>query len=146
MAPIAVALRARPGRRRADAADQEDREADREQASFAVLVAELPQQRGEHRRAEQEAGENPSRPHGRGMEVALQLREGGQHHRLLQAVRERGENERSEHPLAAIGGYREALTDGSTGSLEEVLISLRDRAGRVAANGRSRFRVAGVTV
>src|SRR2546430_12551633 len=110
-----------PGGSSADRTDEEEREGDHEQPFFAVLVAELAEDRGRDRGHEQKDRQYPRDP-GRGrVQVPLQGRQSGDHHRLLECERDPGECENRERHVVmlaldfhwAFSAYRRRL--GSPG-------------------------------
>ena len=77
-------------------------ETDQQEPLLAVLVAELPEQGRSDRGDEQERGEDPGRPRGRRVQVALQARQRRHHHRLLERVRKRGQGEDGERDVVVL--------------------------------------------
>jgi hypothetical protein len=84
---------------RGDAPDEEDGQADDEQPALAVLVAKLAEDGRRDGGHEQEAREEPRRPRGRRVQIALQRRQRGHDHRLLQGERKPREREHREREV-----------------------------------------------
>src|SRR5918995_1805979 len=87
---------------RAEASGQEEAQADHEQALFAELIAQLPNERGCHRGREKEAGEHPRGPGGSRVELALQDRQRWDDHRLLKRERDPCEDEDRERDVVVL--------------------------------------------
>ncbi len=91
----------------------------------------------QHRGRQQQAREDPGRPGGGRVEVALDLRQGRHDHRLLHRVRDRGQHQGGQRrrEVAVRPGVRHALRRSPTGrnSFTPKLCT----AGREAASGSS---------
>ena len=78
------------------------RERDHEQAFFAVLVAELAEDRRCNGRDEQEDRQDPGDPGRRRVQVPLQGRQSRDDHRLLQRERDPGQREDRERHVVVL--------------------------------------------
>src|SRR5205823_7658964 len=94
-----------PGRRGADAPEQEERQRDDEQSLLPILIAELAEDWSGNRCDEQEDRQHRGHPGRRRMELALERRERRNHHRLLQRVAGAADRQYRERPVVVLAPW-----------------------------------------
>ena len=96
-------------RRAADATDQERHERQDEQPLLAVAVAELAEDRREHGRRQEKARHHPRDPRRRRVELALELRQRRDDHRLLERIRGRRHRQGREGEAVVLACLRHVV-------------------------------------